>query len=604
MSTVEYTAEDVLKRHKQTQKTKPEVVPETTPAVPDAPKEYKASDIIARYNQGFSKPTRDNSIPKAIESSLSQRIVARAEKRSDKVKTVLGAAFADVDNKTLEQLVKRPGISEVLQASLGNTVGTIADTTGEVIMSGLGTASNFFIDLVLPEDTQGEVKGKFIEGFNWLTSTDAGKEAIAQAKSGVESYNKWASDNPVSAVLFESVIDIGTFFAPPVKRAVLPPSLKVTPPAHRQVINAASEQVDKLKSVFENRATRKYKEENLEAAYQYVMPIKLDESRLSDVTPRKFTRKAKLEPNQLEAESIEWVSGLRGLKPSKGMLYNYKVIDGVNKQEAQILKLYLNRKGKDIFVSRDTMNARVTNTIRKTIADEPLANTRDARGQINAIVDGVNTLIAKHDTNPAGVLALRQDLDKYLEKKFKFFTKEQPVWLDNLGKTLRNDLNEMINEVMPDDFVKESLRRQHLGFTTMRGLGPKAVKDTDAEISSHFSNLKRDLGEQVRDSRLVGFATVGAAGYSAAMGVMPYIAGATAGLGISYYMIKGFRSPEMSKGIAYALDMTNKAIKQTNNPDMLRDLRVGRSTLLEVMKLPLQQEAPVEQEEQEKEPKS
>ena len=595
MSTVEYTAEDILNRYKQTQKTKPEVVAETTTAVPDAPKEYKAADIIARYNQGFSKPTRDNSIPKEIESSLSQRIVKRAEKRSDKVKTVLGAAFADVDNKTLEQLVKRPGISEVLQASLGNTVGTIADTTGEVIMSGLGTASDFFIDLVLPEDTQEQVKGKFLEGFNWLTSTDAGKEAITQAKSGIESYNKWASDNPVSAVLFESVIDIGTFFAPPAVRATLPPSLKTKPPAYVQVTDAAAEQVNKLKNVFEKRAERKFKEENLEAAYEYVMPIKLEESRLSDVTPRKFARRAKLEPNALEADTIEWLSSLNGLKPTKGMLYNYKVIDAKNKQESQILRMYLAQKGKNISISRDTMTSRISTSIRKIIADEPLANTRDAKGQINSIIDGVNALVSKHDTNPAGILSLRQDLDRYLEKKFKFFSKEQPVWLDNLGKSLRNELNGMINDAMPDDFVKESLRRQHLGFTAIRGLAPKALKDVESEISGHFSNLKRVLGETVRDSRLVGFATVGAAGYSAAMGVMPYVAGATAGLGLTYYIAKGFRSPEMSKGIAYALDMTNKAIKQSTNPDMLKELRAGRATLLEIMKLPLQEEEPEEQ---------
>lgn len=596
MSNIEYTAADVLKRRKQLAKDTPVVAPET---VPDAPKVFTAKDVLARHNKGFSKPVMDNSIPKEMESTLSQRIGQDMDKRLADVESVMAELRKNPKGMSMAELMQRPSISDVAQVGLGQAAGLVMDVTGDVIMSGLETASDFFIDLVVPEDTQAEVKDKFIEGVNWVTSTDAGKVAIEAAQNGIESYNKWKSDNPVAAVKFESAVDLATFFAPPAKRAALPPSLKITPPAHHQLADAASEQVNKLKSVFDTRATRKYKEENLEAAYRYVMPVKLDESRLSDVTPRKFTRKAKLEPNKLEAEAIEWTSSLKGLKPNKGMLYNYKVIDGVNKQEAQVLNFYLKRKGKDIHVSRDTMKSRVTDTIRKTIADEPLANTRDAQGQIKAIVDGVGTLISKHDTNPAGVLALRQDLDKYLEKKFKFFTKEQPVWLENLGKTLRNDLNSMINEAMPDDFVKESLRRQHLGFTTMRGLGPKAVKDTDAQISSHFSNLKRVLGEQVRDSRLVGFATVGAAGYSAAMGVMPYIAGATAGLGVSYYMLKGFRSPEMSKGIAYALDMTNKAIQQTKNPDMLRDLRAGRATLLEVMQLPEQKEEEETPEEQE-----
>lgn len=597
MSTTEYTAEDVLKRYKQIRKATPEVVPETTQESPDAPKEYTAADVLARKKQGYSKPTLDNSIPKEIESTLSQRLGEKADKRRADINTFMEELRKDPTKQSLSELMNRPSISDVGKVALGQAAGAAMDVTGEVIMSGLSTASDYFIDLVVPDDVQEDVKNKYIEGVNWLTSTDAAKLGIEALQAGAESYNEWKADNPASAVVFESVVDLGTFLAPPAKRAELLPVVKAKPPAYVVLADKASEQVEKLKTVFDKRAARKYKEENLEAAYQYVMPIKLEESRLNDVTPRKFARRAKIEPNQLEADSIEWLASLKGLKPTKGLLYNYKVISDKNKQEAQTLSFYLARKGKGINVSRNTMASRVTSVIRRTIADEPLANTRDARGQINAIVDGVNTLISKHDTNPAGILALRQDLDKYLEKKFKFFTKEQPVWLDNLGKTLRNDLNDMLNEVMPDDYVRESLRRQHLGFTAMRGLAPKALKDVESEVSGHFSNLKRVLGEQVRNSRLVGFATVGAAGYSVAMGVMPYVAGATAGLGIGHYIIKGFRSPEMSKSIAYALDMTNKAIKETKNPQMLKELRAGRSTLLEIMQLPVQTE------EEEEEPK-
>lgn len=602
MSTTEYTAEDVLNRYKQMRKkTKPEVVPETTQESPDAPKEYTASDVLARKQQGYSKPVLDNSIPKEIESTLSQRLGEKADKRREDIGTFIEELRKDPTKQSLSELMKRPSISDVGKVALGQSAGAAMDVTGEVIMSGLANASDYFIDLVVPDDVQEDVKNKYIEGVNWLTSTDAAKGAIEALQGGAESYNEWKKDNPAAAITLESVIDLGTFLAPPAKRAELLPVVKAKPPAHVVLADKASEQVEKLKTVFDKRAARKYKEENLEAAYQYVMPIKLEESRLKDVTPRKFTRRAKVEPNQLEADSIEWLASLKGLKPSKGMLYNYKVINDKNKREAQMLSFYLAKKGEGINVSRDTMKSRVTDTIRKTIADEPLANTRDAQGQIKAMAEGVNTLIAKHDTSPAGILALRQDIDKYLEKKFKFFTKEQPVWLDNLGKTLRNDLNDMLNEVMPDDYVKESLRRQHLGFTAMRGLAPKALKDIESEVSGHFSNLKRVLGEQVRNSRLVGFATVGAAGYSAAMGVMPYIAGATAGLGIGHYIIKGFRSPEMSKSIAYALDMTNKAIKETKNPQMLKELRAGRSTLLEIMQLPEQKEEEETPEEQEQE---
>ena len=330
MSTTEYTAEEVLNRYKQMQKTTPEVVPETTQVSPDAPKAYTAADVLARHKQGFSKPVMDNSIPKEIESTLSQRLGEKADKRREDISTFMGELRKDPTKQSLNELMKRPGISDVGKVMLGQTAGMAMDVTGEVIMSGLSNASDYFIDLVVPDDVQEGVKNKYIEGVNWLTSTDAAKVAIDALEGGAESYNKWKSDNPSAAIVLESVIDLGTFFAPPAKRAALPPAVKVKPPAHVRLADVASEQVEKLKTVFDKRAARKYKEENLEAAYQYVMPIKLEESRLKDVTPRGFARRAKVEPNQLEADSIEWLASLKGLKPSKGMLYNYKVINDKN----------------------------------------------------------------------------------------------------------------------------------------------------------------------------------------------------------------------------------------------------------------------------------
>jgi hypothetical protein len=586
------TAEEVLKKGKVVTQAPTTVVPENTPQEQQENTIVTAKDVLTK---GTIVNIEDASISQELEASFAQRTAKNAEDRLEEVKMVFGESLKVP--KTLEEELKRPDISDVLQVGLGNAAGLVMDVTSDLVMSGLSNVADFTVDLFVPEGTQEKVKQKFIEGVNWVTSSDAGQAALEAAKQGAESYNAWKAENPVAAAKFESAVEIGMFTAPKVKRAAMPPSTKVVPPAHVRAANVAQEQVEKLKTYFNNKADAKFKEENLEAAYSYVMPIKVDEGRLNDVTPRTLFRSAKINPNPLEADAIEWTSSLAKLDPKKGMLHNYKVINDANLKEAQLLRIYLNRKGRDIVLSKDTILSRLDQQVNRIIQESPLANTTDAQAQINKLRENVYRLVTNQkSTNPSGILDLRQEVDTWLEKNFKFFTKEQPVWLDDIGKSMRNELNNIINDAMPDDFVKDSLRRQHLGYTAMRGLGPKAVKDVEAGYNSHVKNLVKVLGDQVRVSRLVGYSALGAAGFSAAMGFMPYVAGATFSTGMGYYLYRGVKSPEMARGIAYALDLTNKAIGATKNPQMLQELRLGRSALLEVMKLPMEEQPKDEDE--------
>lgn len=586
------TAEDVLKKAKALKQV--EAVPETAPQEQqqEEPKIITAKDVLAKATKVESQ---DVSLSQELEQSFAQRTEDTFNKRKQEVEMVFGEYTKAPTS--LKEYVERPSLSDVLQVGLGNAAGMVMDVTGDLIMTGLSNTAEFAVDLFVPEDTQDVVKQKFVEGVNWATSTDAGQAALSAAQNGIESYNAWKSENPVAAAKFESAVELGTFFAPPAKRAAMPPSTKVVPPAHVKAANVAQEQVSKLKTYFSTKADAKFKEENLEAAYAYVMPVKLDESRLTDVTPRTLLRSAKVNPNALEADAIEWTASLSKLDPKKGMLHNYKVIDDELAKEAQILRLYLNRKGKDVVVSKDNILSRLDAQVNRILKESPLASTTDAQAQINKLRENVYRIVSnQRATNPSAILDLRQEVDTWLEKNFKFFTKEQPVWLDDMGKSMRNELNQIINDAMPDDFVKDSLRRQHLAFTAKRGLGPKAVKDLEAGYNSHVKNVVKVLGDQVRVSRLLGYSALGAAGFSAAMGFMPYVAGATFTTGLGYYMYRGVRSPELSRSIAYALDLTNKAIEKTKNPQMLQELRAGRSTLLEIMKLPLEKQ-PVDEDE-------
>lgn len=563
-------AEDILELA-NVKPSKPKAAPEEALEVSPV----YAEDILANHTQ-LENQVFDET-PAYVEQSFADRVGSAWSKRADKVSDYAKLAFADTEGKSMQELLNRPDAMDILKVGLGNVAGGFMDLTGELVMEG--------IDLIVPDDLEDSIKQKVVQGLNYLSTNDYVAEGVEALQGGVESYNEWRNDNPKAATELEAVVDLATFFTPAAKRKDLMPARIPENPELTRLGNAASKQVEKLSAAFKKAATNQIDKRKREAAYEYVMPVNITEKRLSDVTPRSLTKDAKIEPNQLELDAIEHISKYN-LNPNKGYLHNWKVIDNANKKEAQVLRTYVTAKGRNKVVSKDVLTGRMQGLIGR-IAQDPLAQPKDAQRVLGSLAQDINQMIKVAGNKPVDLLDLRQDIDKYLETKFKFFTKDQPVWLDTVGKSVRKELNDVLDETIGDGFVSKSLRDQHLSFTALKGLGPKAAKEIDRQSSVLYKSLARVLGENVRMSRLLTYSTVGVSGYAAMMGVLPWISGAALSVGLGAMAVKGAISPSAKKAIAYTLDATSAAIKATNNKDMLKELRLGRSLMLELSQLPV-----------------
>ena len=565
----------------------------------------KASGVVKENVQ----PTQDNSVyiedilsspvesvsptvsetPKYIEQTITDRIGKIIDKRSGNIEK----AFKAMSPKELQTRFgssygAEVDASDFAKIALAQSAGAFMDVTGELIVSG--------ISAVIPDDIEDSVKQSFVDGLNYVASTDVGSKLAGLASEGMEDYMEWRKNNPVAALKIESVVDLATFFAPPAARKALRPAVLAPEPAITKLGEAAAEQVDNIANYFKNTAKLQINKAKAEKAYEFVMPVHLKENRLKDVQGRSFFKDAKLNPSPLEAEAIEYVSKLN-IDTSKGFKAGWDVIEKAKKEEGIKLRALLASRARNTVIPKELTKSRIN-----SVVVDLTANTPELVGETRQIFDRVikqlDTLVDSHGTTPNDILTLRQDFDNFLDNKMKFFEKEQIAGLDTSVRTVRRELNNILNDVIGDDAVKESLRRSELAFTASKGVAPKAVKEIDREATLLYKNLGRVLGNNVRMSRVLAYSTLGASGFASFMGVLPYMTGAAFTIGLGTMAYKGAVSPTAKKSLAATLEEISKAMRVTTNKETLQELRAGRSLVLEMLKLPVEEEQAVEPEPQ------
>lgn len=566
-----YTAEDVLRIGEVV---KNELAVPTDVAATVKPKVQKpqtAEEVLSR-GVVVEHDIYDTN-PKYLEQTFTQELL---EKRGGNLKKAFGEAFKSTTGSSLQDLTKRPDLMDLAQIGLGQAAGAFMDITGELVMEGLS--------LVIPDSIEETAKQKLVEGVNYIMQEPSAQGALQAIGEGVESYRKWATDNPVGALKLEGAVNLATFFAPPATRKAIGPVLLPEDPPLKKLKDAASAKMNQLSIALREKATKQTDVIKKEAAYSYVMPIQIKEERLRDLQPGGFLKEAKLDPSPLEKEAIDYVAGL-GINPKKSQVFNWKVISEAAEKEAGLLRKYLQLKGRNMVIPTQTVQFRLGKVLDK-IATEPLAQTADASRVLAKLKQDLLTLAGNAGTKPVDILTLRQDIDTHLKNSFKFFEKEQPVWLDNAGRQTREALNGLLNDVVGGDFVANSLRKQHLAYTATKGLAPKAIKELDSGWSKMYKNVTSVLGDKVRTARLAGYVTLGATGFASVLGMLPGIVGATAATGLLYGSTRALLGPTAKRGLAEMIEATNEAMKITTNPEMLKELRLGRSLLLEAAQLP------------------
>lgn len=548
-------------------------------AVDKKPKSLSRKDLVkVEFKDQPYSP-----VPDQVEKSFMETVSQDFSKRVSNVTDYVGRVFSE--QPSINPL-ERPDVTSIAKVALGQSAGFVMDFTGELVMEG--------IDLFLPDSLEDSIKQKTVEAINYISQNPTAQAGLEVLDKGEEAYKEWKKKNPNSATELESVVNLGVFFTPNAARKTLAPVVKPKDPVVTQLGEAATAQIKKLEDVMRLSGEKALDAKKAKKAYELVMPVRIEEGRLKDATAPSMFRKAKIEPNVQEAKTIAHISNI--INPSKSDIYNFNLVLKNNEKEAAMLRGVLGAK-RSVVIPRNKMQGYINKAL-DDVMKEPLAQTADMQRVIGRMKEDIAGIVAKSDENPIGALDLRQNIDKYLEEKFKFFSKDQPVVLDSAGRKARQSINDLLNDSINDDFVKNSLEKQHLNFLALKEMEKKAIKQTDSVISNTLSNIKRVLGDEVSATRLGAYSLAGASGFAVAMSVMPVITAVTGATVGGVIVAKGVMSPKTRKGIAELLALTNKAIKTSTSPQMQKELRVGRSTLLELMKYPVEGDSQEEESQQ------
>lgn len=189
-------------------------------------------------------------------------------------------------------------------------------------------------------------------------------------------------------------------------------------------------------------------------------------------------------------------------------------------------------------VPKASVNKQITQSVREFIQANPEFATKQLRPAVEKVMTAYQTATKGYTGKPSELLKLRQDFDKIVEKLFRKDVHAGDDVSRELVATIRNQMNNMMEAVAPDDNVKALMRRQHHAMLAKENVAfsmavePKLVKQVLQKLEQHPILTASALGGGGMLSKLmgseplgVGLAT-GAAAYGLSRPAVRGVAGA------------------------------------------------------------------------------
>lgn len=523
-------------------------------------------------------------------------------------------------------------------------------TAGDLIGNTMGAALDG-VGLLLPEGTEEAVVKNASEFWQDFTKgTVAGqiaKKGLEAAGKGVGWYKSWAKQNPKDALRLESAFNIASFLNPtkeginanfklapealndslddllPNKSVNTdvkatnesvssfepfePPQFEkdITPP---KIPTMSAEQLEKLKikieksnnpnkiNILENieRGLLKTADEvEYDRALKLSLPLETGDRLMEETssTGVNIVGTKNYQPTAYEVEVAKEVAA-SGIKNTSNHQVNVNILRAKIAEEAEALTTLLH-KYDDKVLPRNYVDSvlvtKVSDTLRDTIlikGDAGLENiVTNIQKALNKILDNV-------PSTPAGLLEARKLLDKEAKKQGALLSKDDSKVsaLSFVVSEYRKAVNELIQKTVGvDEEVLKSLKKQSLKYSALDNIVPKAALQYRTFLGRAWQNVQGVAGAG-RDSRALAYLALGSAGLNALTATLPYVTATLVGVGGAAIIHQGVISPRNKRAVAKLINLTNKAIKATKDSDKLKTLRYDRAALLELMRLPTQEE--------------
>ncbi len=404
----------------------------------------------------------------------------------------------------------------------------------------------------------------------WIVNNPVAQAGWSALSKGQEAWADFKEANPKDAEQLGTMVDTAFMLSP---RAPL-----------QGAANRVSEKALKLKSA---------------ATQQEFDAIESGVTKMLEPVSRRGAGKSTIQgwrgekvydPVDYEKEIINEVAYTPGVDPQLSYTENFNFVDDHIERVAVGLDDLIREAGNPKVDTTALVGE--LDTLVKTLPDmdEAILLTGDAQKTAQQILRKAENLIKNSDGTATGVLQVRRDLDKWIDK----ITKGKAYDSDAVSATtvatdlVRTALNTKVSDAVPLVGVEDHLRQMHLLYGGRKIIDEKAYDEGLTAIARLYQSVHRATGVSIPTTPLAQWATAafGAASVAglAAAPIAGPLVGAAGAVGLSAMGLRHYlKSPAPKKQLAKLLETTAEAIRTVQDPALAGQLRADRMLILNLM---------------------
>ena len=492
--------------------------------------------------------------------------------------------------KALADTVKsyESGDSGIVKANFATAATGIG--AGVDILAETGTLALKGLSVIIPDEIEDPVKDAMKTAFKFMGETAIGQEGLKALQKGVGHWKKFENKYPEYAKIIGGGVNLGLLFTPLGKKKTDLEPRPTNTYAGNYVVGTLEESAEKQLS----RNTRKRVDDLLqpEKTTDRIKDIKNISIFGNDKGSNRgfFSR---IQENEFELFRNNLVANIGGVKGKDTIVNTANAVRKHNKKKAQKLMDDLENTNISWNFPQGTQ-AELAKRVDDILEDINYIKGDASMENIkNNTLASAYKIIGDMDNSPAGLLRARQKFDKLINKQLADNLFDPTVMnpTNDVANAVRKSINDLVESRVSGTnvAVKQSLKEQHALWNAQNILDLKAVKEGNNRISQIFQNLSPIVDGQLALNR-----TIAVMGGMGAFGAAQFLAVPLAGVAVTYgvglALTSGVLSISGKRALGSILSNIDKGLRISNNKHMLRQLKLDRAYIVDLMKQPLTKE--------------
>jgi len=423
-----------------------------------------------------------------------------------------------------------------------------------------------------------------------MGETAIGQEGLKSLQKGVGHWKKFENKYPEYAKIIGGGVNLGLLFAPLGKKKTDLEPRPTNTYAGNYVVGTLEEAAEKQIAT----TTRKRVDDLLqpEKTTDRIKDIKNISIFGNDKGSNRgfFSR---IQENEFELFRNNLVANIGGVKGKDTIVNTANAVRTHNKKKAQKLMDDLENTNISWNFPQGTQ-AELAKRVDDILEDINYIKGDASMENIkNNTLASAYKIIGDMDNSPAGLLRARQKFDKLINKQLADNLFDPTVMnpTNDVANAVRKSINDLVESRVSGTnvAVKQSLKEQHALWNAQNILDLKAVKEGNNRISQIFQNLSPIVDGQLALNR-----TIAVMGGMGAFGAAQFLAVPLAGVAVTYgvglALTSGVLSISGKRALGSILSNIDKGLRISNNKHMLRQLKLDRAYIVDLMKQPLTKE--------------